>query len=624
MIKYTFNPKYSLREVREVNRIRIEYLDKGEGGDDGGSGSGSDRGSDRGEGKSDRGEAFTTTETVSSTVSNTISLPNTPQENTVAIESITSMNCKWRNVFKVTFDKEFTYEPGDSIGLYVPNEDRDVKELMEICKIKNEHFRIVQEGEGVREGVRESVNMKEGIGETVNMKEGVNRESERETERERENENVTLQSTCHHAFPPIPNQSTRISTPHIPHNHKSTHTPPTPTPPTPIHYQGPIFNFLKNHLDMTSLPKRMMLLNLSKRAKKRKELEYLASKEGEKDYLGMGVRMNGLVEILKEFECEPTVEELLRNYEEIKPRYFSFINEGGKKGEILVGIIKKEIEGEVKYGHVSKFIENLNGGRGVCEGESKEERENLNLKESDREMDQEEMGQEERDQKERNNALPIHNPHNSPHSLPLPLTPPLGNLKFTYRTNKLFSVETNKDKEFVCFCTGTGIALFLSLYRTCKFKRILLVYGFRDEEDDLTRWFGLGGENEEGESVTESVTERERVCKRDLKEREYDRESNTPSNVTHSTTHLHLHPLSDTHSDTHPFLHHPLPPCKIKRCKSSEGVYVTSFSHLIEEYKDPVVFVCGNRWMQRDVYKKIREKYPEILKEGRLCFDSWQ
>ncbi|AFN83787.1 sulfite reductase subunit alpha [Encephalitozoon romaleae SJ-2008] len=123
-------------------------------------------------------------------------------------------------------------------------------------------------------------------------------------------------------------------------------------------YTGSIRDFFKYYFDFTSLPRKSLLANLAKGCTEtnRKYIEYLCSKEGIVDYLGMGRRWNNIIDIIKTFECRPVLEEVIGECEIVKPRYFSLINKIGEESEILVGITNKIFDGFVRYGHVSDFL----------------------------------------------------------------------------------------------------------------------------------------------------------------------------------------------------------------------------------------------------------------------------
>ncbi|KAG5860405.1 FAD binding domain-containing protein [Encephalitozoon hellem] len=126
----------------------------------------------------------------------------------------------------------------------------------------------------------------------------------------------------------------------------------------PFSYTGTIRDFFKYYFDFTGLPKKSLLANLARSCTEtnRKYIEYLCSKEGVVDYLGIGKKWNNIIDIIKTFGCKPTLEEIVGECEIVKPRYFSLINKIGRESEILVGITSKTFEGFVRYGHVSDFV----------------------------------------------------------------------------------------------------------------------------------------------------------------------------------------------------------------------------------------------------------------------------
>lgn len=199
----------------------------------------------------------------------------------------------------------------------------------------------------------------------------------------------------------------------------------------PFNFEGMLSHFVRHKLDITTLPRKMLLMSLSRGAGKRKQLEYLCSKEGTRDYLSLGANWNTLADIIEEFECRPTLEDLIVNCELIKPRYYTLL---GRQAEILVGIISKSLDGQTSFGHVSGFI---------------------------RRLSQESL-----------TNVPV---------------------EICFRRNKLF--DQIPLMNLVCFCTGTGIAPYIAFSRTSKSQNpMCLVYGFRSEEDNILKHFDIGNE----------------------------------------------------------------------------------------------------------------------------------
>lgn len=265
-----------------------------------------------------------------------------------------------------------------------------------------------------------------------------------------------------------------------------------------FNFDGMLRDFIKYRMDLNSIPKKKLLLELSKNAAKRNELEYLCSVEGTKDYLNLGVRLNTILDIIEEFECKPTVEEIIKYCEIIKPRYYSLIQKDGIS-EILLGIISNRVDDEIILGHVSNYIKN-------------------NYKE------------------------------NSKYNLPI---------EYCIRKSSLF--QGFNSKNIVCFCTGTGIAPFISFYRKYlefnKINKLKVVYGYRSDEDNLLKYYDV----EKSEVIL---------------------------------------------------------------AKSSEKVYVYDFIDEIKD-EDCNIFICGNMKMQKSIFLAINEKYHKIVEEKRIFFDNW-
>ncbi len=324
-IKYSFNENYVKINPKEHNTLTIEYIEN--------------------DNWLDQEYKFKSL--------------NILEEKPIQIETIKKLPCTWRDVYHVKLSECIDYEPGDAVGLIVPNSDLLVEKLMSICEFCDKLCRITRNG-------RES-----------------------------------------------------------------------------FVFTGYLKDFFKHRMDLKSLPRKLQLFNLAKNASKRKELEYMISMEGRSDYMKLGINWNNIIEIIEEFGCKPTVEDLLRNCELIKPRYFSLLNKRGTKSEILVGIINKIIAQEgpfsnnkinnqnQKLGHFSEFIDITykNGGK----------------------------------------------------------IPPI---TYVFRKNKL--TEKLKSTNVLCYCTGTGIAPFISLYRNIKSNdKLRLIYGYRNDEDDLADIFGV-------------------------------------------------------------------------------------------------------------------------------------
>lgn len=276
-------------------------------------------------------------------------------------------------------------------------------------------------------------------------------------------------------------------------------------------FEGMLRDFIRYRMDISTLPKKKLLLELSKNARKKNELEYLCSPEGSRDYMNIGLRMNTLLDVLEEFECEPTLEELILHCEILKPRYYSLIHKDGP-AEILLGAVSKHIDGTTVYGHVSRFITD------ICRGRLK------------------------------------HPPAQSNTSLSCSIP-----IEYCIRKNKLFEGFTSKN--VICFCTGTGVAPFISFYRKLllggAIEKLKLVYGFRSDQDNLLSYYN----DVCGDAVL---------------------------------------------------------------ARSSAGRYVHEFVDAISEYQnDCNVFICGNMKMQRDLFLRIKAKFPSLVENKRIYFDNW-
>lgn len=205
------------------------------------------------------------------------------------------------------------------------------------------------------------------------------------------------------------------------------------TGPNGFIFDGTLKDFIKYRMDLKTIPRKRLLLELAKNAEKSRDLEYLCSTEGSSDYMGLGIRMNTLCDILDEFGCRPAMEGLLAYCETTKPRYYSLVQDSGCD-EILLGVISKEVDGSFEFGHISNFI--------------------LNEYDLDRDT----------------------------YSIPV---------EYCVRKSVLFGGFTSRS--VICFCTGTGIAPFIAFYRKYfkdgSITNLKLVYGFRSEQDNLLQYY---------------------------------------------------------------------------------------------------------------------------------------
>ncbi|KAI5152844.1 methionine synthase reductase [Enteropsectra breve] len=279
----------------------------------------------------------------------------------------------------------------------------------------------------------------------------------------------------------------------------------------PFEYDGTLFHFIKNHMDLSSLPLKIVLLTLANTAEEPAHLQYLCSREGTRDYMRAGAVNASLVDFIERFCCKPSLEDLLRYCEFIKPRYYTLINSCGATPEILLGIIENNIhlksinpDENASFGHVSSYIKTLHHMPNTCHAVS-----------------------------------------------------------VCFRQNMLF--DLNPSKNLVCFCTGTGIAPFIALYRNGRnlYENICLLYGYRSDNDNLLQAYLPEMENDDK--------------------------------------------------------------LKIVYSSSSNQEYVTRNIDIIADCMDDVkIFICGNMKMQRDVFSLIKDRYPRLIEEKRVFFDNWQ
>ncbi|KAH9410743.1 putative FAD binding domain-containing protein [Ordospora pajunii] len=274
-------------------------------------------------------------------------------------------------------------------------------------------------------------------------------------------------------------------------------------------YVGSVREFFKYHFDFSGHPRRSFMLRLSAGCdteEKKRHVEYLCSNEGTDDYLRMSSQWNNVIDFLKTFRIKPGLSELIGECGLVKPRYFSLINRNGCNSEILVGITSKQFDSFVRYGHVSDYLLSLNG---------------------------------------------------------------VGEVEVSLRKNLLFRLSP-ETKKIIAICTGTGVAPFLSFVKNLEpHQSIWIVYGFRDEEDNIYK---------------EIASYDEFACNNRV---------------------------------------------KISKAMSSKGIYVTDYLNAnmnsVKEYVDSecTIYVCGRMDMQRMVFEIFKSEIPEAIESKRLVFDQW-
>ncbi|KAM0672701.1 NADPH cytochrome p450 reductase [Ordospora colligata] len=277
-----------------------------------------------------------------------------------------------------------------------------------------------------------------------------------------------------------------------------------------FNYVGSVREFFKHHFDFSGHPKRSFMLRLSALCdteENKKYVEYLCSNQGANDYLRMSSQWNNVIDFLKTFGIKPELGELIGECGLVKPRYFSLINKNGSDSEILVGITSKQFDSFMRYGHVSDYLINLNG---------------------------------------------------------------VGEVEVNLRRNLLFRLSS-ETKKIMAICTGTGVAPFISFAKNFKaHQSIWIVYGFRDEEDDIYK---------------EMANNEEVVCENKV---------------------------------------------KISKVMSSRGIYVTDYLKAnmndIKEYVDSecIIYVCGRMDMQREVFEIFKNEIPKTVEDKRVVFDQWR
>lgn len=229
----------------------------------------------------------------------------------------------------------------------------------------------------------------------------------------------------------------------------------------PFCFGGYLADFFKHMYDLTGLPKKIHLLRLARTSDMHERIEYLCSREGTLDYIKLAANWCSLIDIIEHFGCRPSLSDLIMNCECIKPRYYSLINSREDKYEILLGEMTKIVRGTKKRGHVSGFVKDV-FANAFDEARAVDLPDGMYNKDIKKYKTAPEW-------QKKDGSMPI---------------------EMVYKKNILFRQSTTVD--LICFCTGTGIAPFVSLYRNRNPKqRLCLVYGFRNDEDDLSLLFDI-------------------------------------------------------------------------------------------------------------------------------------
>lgn len=240
------------------------------------------------------------------------------------------------------------------------------------------------------------------------------------------------------------------------------------------------------------------------------------------------------------------------------------------------------------------------------------------------------------------------------------------------RKNILLTYKPSK--RMVMIATGTGVTPFLSFMRNSTCERMLMVYGFRNVEDDiigecgdvlwyregLVMWCGDGGDEkkgdeEKGEQEKDEEERGEQERGEEIKQGEESRNRNKGVNGNEDQTcnqtkndahgkHSNArntniyskntssrrssHPCTGTTRNVNissfyapKHLHGALSVVKVQ----SKHLYVQSFLNnlLLKDGDDLLFYICGNIDMQKSVYELIKRRWVHAALERRVFFDNW-
>ncbi|ORD95653.1 NOS [Hepatospora eriocheir] len=194
-------------------------------------------------------------------------------------------------------------------------------------------------------------------------------------------------------------------------------------------YIGSLKELLVNHIDLKSAPRKKELKALLKTAEDKEGLTKLI--EDVNEYKKFLLSYPTILTFIEKFKAKPTIEDFLSSCSTITPRFYSLINKKSEHLEVIIGIEKhKDLNTPfgLKYGHCSEFIK----------------------------------------------------------------TQEIDSLQICFKKSILLSnlnKSINQNTELISFCTGTGITPFISFYKNYTFSKLKLHYGFRNNEDDLSKLF---------------------------------------------------------------------------------------------------------------------------------------
>lgn len=322
-------------------------------------------------------------------------------------------------------------------------------------------------------------------------------------------------------------------------------------------YKGTLLAYFKHMFDFASIPSKAFLHKLHETVPHpackdgvdaRDYLRYLSSKDGSRDYFSLYGSWSSLLDIVVTFNCMPSLEMVLAYGAEIKPRSFSLINHKDQSDlAFICGAMTKSMHGAnrpfLRHGHTSAFIRQLHsGGPGSC-GEGC-----------------------------------IYDIEVKPNRL----------MRISYEA-----------KHLVLFCTGTGVAPFISFIRNrLSSQTIDIFYGCRDQDDNILHCMGLASSSSGCTDLVGSTlynVSAQRVSKRT------DRiEEGVTANVVYSRENRKIH--LDEFLDL------------------NEALLREYFTRLRDRSE---IYICTRRELQGVLEHKLRKIAGSEFVAERLRIDDW-